>query len=186
MNNWFETRKGLLDRAWHELARGVDEAGATARLPVLATVGADGGPRARTLALRRADSGAGLVDLHTDATTPKNDELRANPLAALHLWLPDITLQIRLRGPIDVLTGADVDADWARVPTFSRGNYGVVPAPGTSIVMADAFDRHPDRTKFAVLRMRVDAIDLVHLGEPHHRRAGFTRADGFAGQWLAP
>lgn len=186
MNDWFATREGLLERAWRELARGAEDGDAAARLPVLATVGADGGARARTLALRRADRAAGGVDLYTDAATSKIAELRANPLAALHLWLPDIVLQIRLQGRVTILTGDAVGADWAEVPAFSRGNYGVVPAPGTPIAEAGGFDRQPDRARFAVLRMAIDSIDLVHLGEPHHRRTRYARADGFAGQWLAP
>ncbi len=85
MNDWFATLDGLLERAWRELARGAEDGDAAARLPVLATVGADGGARARTLALRRADRAAGGVDLYTDAATSKIAELRANPGGAASL-----------------------------------------------------------------------------------------------------
>ncbi len=186
MSEWFDTLEGLLGHAWREMARGARDAQAPTHLVVLASVGDDGGARARTVALRHADRAADIVELHTDVTTPKVAELRANPRAALHLWLPDDVLQIRLRGTVEVRTEPAADADWAEVPRFSRGNYGVVPAPGTPIPRPDAYDRQPDRAKFAVLHLTVDDIDLVHLGETYHRRARYRRQDGWAGHWLAP
>jgi len=90
-----------------------------------------------------------------------------------------------VQAEVTILTGAAVAEAWARVPDPSRQSYGTRPAPGTPIAVALEYDKPADPASFAVLRCAVQAMDIVHLG-PQHRRARFDRADGWAGQWLAP
>ena len=186
MNDGVNTLPALLNMVWTQLERGAGNAQVPARLVVLASVDAQGGPRARMVALRAADRTGASLKIHTDASTQKVRELRANPQTEIHVWIEPVQLQIRLHGTASILTGTQVAGDWSRVPKTSRGNFGVSPAPGTPIPEATAFERLPDREKFAVIDVRLDEIDVVQLSEPVHRRALYTRADGWAGQWLAP
>ena len=101
---------------------------------------------------------------------------------------PNLDATLSLAEAVDIpviLSGGAVAATWARVPDPSRQSYGTSPAPGTPIAEALAYAKPADPDSFAVLRCAVQAMDIVHLG-PQHRRARFDRADGWAGQWLAP
>jgi pyridoxamine 5'-phosphate oxidase len=155
------------------------------RHPTLGTVSPDGWPEARTVVLRAADPVACTLDIHTDLRSAKVAALRHSPRAVLHIWDASAHMQSRIEVEVVILTGGQVAGIWARVPDLSRQSYGTTPAPGTPIADALAYEKIPDPASFAVLRCTVRAIDAVHLGS-HHRRARFTLAEGWAGQWLAP
>lgn len=184
MSDWSKTLTGLHERLWRLLADGAT--GQPAARAVLATLGPDGGPRARMVVLRGADRDAGGVSVHTDLASDKIAELRADPRAELQLWDSGLALQLRLRGEIRIQTGDPVFGTWRDLPDTTRLNYGVTPAPGTPIPAPDAYDRTPDRAKFAVLALRIDEIDAVHLAPDYHRRALFSRKTRWSGTWLAP
>jgi hypothetical protein len=175
----------FLDSAWQHLRRGVADSRSPARYLTFATVSPEGLPEARTVALRHASGAEGIVEVHTDIATPKVQALGVVPHAALHVWLPKAKLQIRLTTSVEILTGEAVESEWAKVPTASRVSYGTEPAPGTPIGDVFAYDKPPVRERFAILRCRVDHLDLVELGE-RHRRAAFRRSDDWRGAWLAP
>lgn len=175
----------FLAEAWQHLRRGVADAKSPARYPTFATVSPAGVPEARTVALRKADPSAAVVDVHTDIETPKVAALRHNPVAALHVWLPRARLQLRLTGEVSIHTGDEVAEDWARVPAASRVSYGTEPFPGEPIDHVYAYEKPMVQARFAVLRCALTHIDLVHL-DTQHRRAEFRRSNGWAGQWRAP
>ncbi|APX11435.1 pyridoxamine 5'-phosphate oxidase [Tateyamaria omphalii] len=175
----------FLEEAWQLLRRGVADSRSPARYPTFATVSPAGVPEARTVALRRAAQTEAVVEVHTDINTPKIAAVRASPVAAFHVWLPKSNLQIRLTTTVAILTGDAVEEAWTRVPPASRVSYGTVPDPGTPIEDVYAYEKPPERARFAVLRCTIDHIDLVHLGE-RHRRAEYVRSDGWAGTWCAP
>ncbi|ATX64643.1 pyridoxamine 5'-phosphate oxidase family protein [Roseinatronobacter bogoriensis] len=182
---WASDLAELHAQVWTRLARGVRVRRAAARHPTLATVSPAGMPQARTVVLRAADSMSATVDIHTDINSTKVTELRANPLAALHVWDGTAHLQLRLEVRATILTGMDVAEIWALVPETSRIAYGSNPAPGQPVTDGLAYVKHPDPACFAVLRLHVQAMDVLHLGRDH-RRARFVRGDNWAGQWLAP
>ncbi|MEL7097522.1 MAG: pyridoxamine 5'-phosphate oxidase family protein [Pseudomonadota bacterium] len=177
--------RAFWDLAWQHLMRGAADARHPARFPTFATVSPDGWPEARTVALRAASQSAARLEVHTDTETAKIRALKAAPRAALHVWIPKADLQIRVQARVEIVTGPAVDTAWDKVPEGSRISYGTQPAPGTAIDHVHAYDKPPDRSRFAVLSCTAEAVDLVELGAKH-RRAGYTRSDGFNGRWLAP
>jgi pyridoxamine 5'-phosphate oxidase len=185
MTDWFATLHGLHAQTWDLLARGVADATHPCRLPTVATVSPDGWPEARSMVLRAADPLAGVVMLHTDLYSSKLASLRATPRAALHIWVADAALQIRLQADVTINSGAGLRALWDKIPDHARQSYGVTPAPGTPIADALDYVKAPDPATFAVLVCRVMQIDLVHLGA-QHRRAAYSRSDDWAGGWLSP
>ncbi len=185
MSNWFETLGGLKSRVWETLARGVAEADHPARLPSFATLSADGWPEVRTVVLRSVSHRDHSLTVHTDLHSEKVRSLRAHPRAALHIWDAEQALQLRLQAEASIAFGADTRALWDEIPDHAQQSYGVVPPPGARIETALDYVKQPDPASFAVLTCRIVAIDVVHLG-PDHRRAQFTRASNWAGQWLAP
>lgn len=171
--------------AWTRLARGVADRHAAARHPTLATVRPDGAPDLRTAVLRAADPQAATLDIHTDLRSPKAAQIAADPRVALHVWDERARLQVRIAASAAILTGDDVAEQWSRVPAASRMSYGSDPAPGMPIPAALDYRPGGDPAAFAVMRLSVVRMDLLHLG-PQHRRAAFSRSDGWAGCWLAP
>jgi hypothetical protein len=185
MTDWSDTLPGIHDRVWQTLTRGVADRHAPGRHLALATVAPDGAPQVRTVVLRAADRTAATIDIHTDLRSAKIAALTANPLAEALVWDPRAHLQIRLSGPVAILTGNDVAPLWARIPDTARVSYGNTPGPGTPIPGPRDHAPGDGAAVFAVLRMAIARIDALHLGDPH-RRAQFVQVDGWAGGWLSP
>ena len=102
-------------RHWYEgaVAAGVLEPEAMA----LATASADGMPSVRFVLLKGIDDRG--VEFFTNYESRKGSELIANPRAALAvLWKP-LQRQVRLEGPVEVLTPEESDAYFA---SRSRGS----------------------------------------------------------------
>lgn len=181
---WAQALDTLYDHAWQRLIRGVHDRHAPARHPTLATVTPDGLPSARTVVLRAADKANGTLDIHTHLHSSKIADLTTQPVAAVHVWDIGQKLQIRLQASVEIVTGPQARAAWARVPEGSRSAYGVH-RPGTPITDSLAYDRQPDPEAFVVLTLRLQSMDILHLG-PDHRRAVYRRDDSWMGQWVAP
>ncbi|MFL4472137.1 pyridoxamine 5'-phosphate oxidase family protein [Tateyamaria armeniaca] len=175
----------FLDGAWQHLTRGVADARSPSRYPTLATVSPEGWPEARTVALRQAVRSRAMLEVHTDVETPKVASLRKAPRAQFHIWIPKSDLQIRISTHVEVLTGADIEDQWAKVPPASRVSYGTMPIPGTAIASVYDYEKPAERSRFAVLHCTMTEIDLVHLGQ-RHRRAVYRAETGWQGTWVAP
>jgi hypothetical protein len=185
-HHWTETTQALWARVWAEIADTTTPRGGYGGLVTLATVSAAGAPELRQVVLRRSDPAVGMVEVFTDATTPKVAEIADNPRVALLIWHAEDQLQIRLRGSAEVITGERVLADWQAIGEAQRGNYGTKPSPGTPIAESGAFGRVPDPARLAILRITLTEIDAVHLARPHDIRACFARARNWQGHWVAP
>jgi pyridoxamine 5'-phosphate oxidase len=165
--------------------RGVADRRSSARHPTLTTVSRDGRPKARTVVLRATDVAAHTLDIHTDLRSAKIDDLIATPFAALHIWDASAHLQVRLEANVTILTGSEVGDIWSRLPEHNQATYGITPAPGQHIEDALGYKKTPAAQYFAVLRLAVETIEVLHLG-PDHRRARFTHSDEWVGTWLVP
>jgi pyridoxamine 5'-phosphate oxidase len=185
MADWRVTLPGLLARVWQTLGRGVADRRGPARHIALATTSPDGAPQVRTVVLRAADAALGTIDIHTDLRSAKVAALRVRPLAEALVWDPRARLQIRLSGEVAILAGPAAAALWSRVPETARPVYGADPPPGTPIPESLAYTTGDGTAAFAVLRLSLARIEVVHLGD-RHRRAAFLRAGGWQGEWLSP
>lgn len=171
--------------AWDQLGRGVAESKHPARTPTLATISANGFPTQRTVVLRAADRLASEIEIHTDALTPKVEELSENNKAALHVWIRKSMLQLRLEVCFDVLTGLEVADRWNAVPPASRISYGTQPIPGQPIRGPFNYEKPAEQARFAVLRGQVQQIEVLYLGTKH-QRALYKRIDDWCGYWISP
>ena len=176
---------GFWAAAWGHLTRGVADRRAPARHPTLATVSLEGWPEARSVVLRAASWSEAMLEVHSDTDTAKMRALRTSPRAALHVWVPEARLQIRVAAEVEILTGDQTTERWTRVPVASRISYGTEPVPGTPIAHASDYATPGAQDRFAVLCCHIRGMDLLELGTPH-RRARFTREDGWKGVWVAP
>lgn len=181
---WAHGLDTLYDQAWHRLVRGVHDRHASARHPTLATVSADGHPAMRTVVLRSADRLKHTLEIHTSLHSAKMADLKRTPLAAVHVWDAGQRLQIRIQAEVQWVTWPDNATTWNKVPEPSRAAYSAQ-VPGTPIADSLSYTRQPDPAAFVVLILHMVSMDLLHLGTDH-RRAVYSRQNGWAGQWLPP
>lgn len=167
----------LVQRIWQELARATQDRHHAWRTPVLATLGLDQHPNARTVVLRQARQPTDELVFFTDGRSPKVAELQAQPQATLVFWIPQLRWQLRVSARLQVLTsGLEVDAAWARVgQSASAGDYLTNQAPGRPLVGGGAPPDLPgDRPAhhLAVVVARVETMDWLALGlDGQHQRA---------------
>lgn len=171
------------------IARALGDRGPDARHATLATIGPDGWPEARTVALRHADLGARWLVIQTDLATAKVSAIRHLPRAEVHVWHPETCLQLRARCQVTLRAGPDVAAEWQGMPPAARQSYGKSPPAGTAIDDSLAYRVTADPAALAVLDLRVDRFDLLYLGTVHRRavfEAGTADTDGWNGRWISP
>ena len=177
-----------LEAIWRALAEAAASPGSPLRTPTLATVAADGSAQARTVVVRSAAPPE--LTLHTDARSPKVEQLRRDPRAALSFWDPERQVQIRAVGRCERELDADAIAEaWKQVPASNRLNYRTALPPGSPVPSADAVD-HADGDggeQFALLIFTVDELDWLWLDRGGHKRCRFDlRGLQATRQWLVP
>jgi pyridoxamine 5'-phosphate oxidase len=187
-----ETLDEISVRAWELLSEAPALRESPLRLGTLATVDADGAPRARTVVLRAA--GVGWLEVYTDARSPKVAELQREPSAALCLYDPQRQLQLRLGGRISIHQGDEASAEaWRAAGIYARRDYLAPLAPGTPLDDPREGDpAEPDANQgssenLAILRLEVDRLDWLALNRSGHRRAELRREEGtWSARWLQP
>jgi hypothetical protein len=180
------TEPEIRQQTWMELERATQDRHHEWRTPVLATVGKDGTPNARTVVLRDADATLQSLQFFTDRRSPKISELVHQPAAMLVFWSKRLNWQLRVRAELAVqTTGLQVDAVWDRLgQTAAAADYLSLDAPGDDLPVGqtppgDAKGMH----HLAILVAKVQEIDWLELRRSGHRRAAFGKDTW---QWLVP
>lgn len=185
-----ETPEEIRRHVWMELSRAVLDRHHAWRTPVLATVGGDGQPNARTVVLRRVDASLATLSFFADSRSEKMAELLTQPKAMLVFWSTRLNWQLRARVSIEMHTsGTAVEAVWERVKqSAAAGDYLSAQAPGQKLLAddvaggaakSDANVQH----HLAVLTAQIEEMDWLELARGGHRRARFG-AQAWA--WLTP
>ena len=182
-------------RAWFEAARaaGVHEPEAAA----LATASPDGRPSVRIVLIRGIDERG--ISWYTNRESRKGRELAANPRASVAFHWAPLERQVRLEGPVELLSGEESDAYFAGRPHGSRiGAWAsrqgtVIPdAAYLDAQVAQYAARYPDAVPrppyWGGYLLRPDAVEFWQ-GRPsrlhdriHHVREG----DGWRTERLSP
>lgn len=178
------TEAEIRHRIGLELQRATKDRHHEWRTPVLATVGLDQLPQARTVVLRQADASLSQLQIFTDHRSPKVAELTASPHAMLVFWSTRLSWQLRVRTLATVqATGPEVEAVWGRLSqSAAAGDYLSACAPGDAMptghteTTADAGLQAPHH--LAIITLQVQDIDWLELARSGHRRAVFS-----AEQW---
>ena len=168
------TEPEIRERIWTELQRATQDRHHDWRTPVLATVGLDGLPQARTVVLRQADAALARLHIYTDSRSPKVAEVTAKPGATLVFWSQRLSWQLRVRASMSVQTcGPEVRAVWARVSqSAAAGDYLSAGAPGDALQAAPAGSGDSAGSHhLAILTAQVQEIDWLELARGGHRRA---------------
>ena len=181
----FQKLDDFLDFGWAQIYRGKADKKSPARHPTFLTSSADGVPRARTLVMRRSDRENNQIDFHSDTASSKMLDLKKNPRAGIHIWIPKAQLQIQMEVVVEIKVGNITIPYWNNVPTNSRVTYGIIPSPGTVIESHNAYNYSPDQKRFAVLVCHINTIQLLLLGVKHIL-AHYKKTNNWQGEWLSP
>jgi pyridoxamine 5'-phosphate oxidase len=185
-----------LFQEWFAAARAAEPDDPTAM--ALATADAAGRPSVRMVLLKAADE-RGFV-FYTNLTSPKSDDLRANPRAALCLHWAKLERQVRIDGRVEPVSDAEADAYFASRPRLSqlgawaskqskpmKGRFELEQAVAATAVRFNigTVPRPPFWSGFRVVPER---IEFWHQRPfRHHDRQLFVReGDGWREQWLFP
>ncbi|CAG4920808.1 unnamed protein product [Acidocella sp. C78] len=157
----------------------------------LATTGADGGPRLRSVVLRGRAAQGGQITFHTDARSAKFAELSRDGRAALLAYSHAAKLQIRIEGRVTLHhDDEEASAIWRALPEGARQIYRAELPPGTEAA-ADRLDQtlslEAAARHFAVCHLRPALYDVLWLRPEGHRRAIGTLdgAGALAARWVA-
>ena len=166
---------------WRPLLRGARQRegrSPQARWLQLATLGADGAPRVRTLVFR-GWAGPAELDLLTDRRSSKSAELSAEPRVELCWLLPKARSQFRLRGQRLVMPPQAIEEasqqHWQQLHPGARSLWGW-PEPGAPFETdadfpAELADGSPMPACFELVRIAIQQVELLELtGHPHQRR----------------
>lgn len=195
----------VLDSCWNGLEVAARDRRHPWRLPVLATLAADGSPASRTVVLRHVDRAAPSIACHTDARSPKVLEVASEPRISWTFYDPQAQVQLRVRAMATVHLGRAEDPialeRWERTSLSSRRCY-LAPNPPSEASDAPSanlpeglLDRSPvpgedlpGLANFAVIATRPIAFDWLLLRASGHRRARFVlEGDGSpAATWVEP
>jgi hypothetical protein len=177
MNPQNLTETEIRHRTWIELERAAFDRHHEWRTPVLATVGQDGTPSARTVVLRQASVKSQSLQFFTDRRSQKTDELIHQPSAVVVFWSKRLNWQLRVRVEIDVqTTGLPVEELWKRIrQSPAAGDYLSADAPGSQLPAQSAEPGNGNGVHhLAILVSKVQEIDWLELGRGGHRRATFA------------
>jgi pyridoxamine 5'-phosphate oxidase len=157
---------------WFADARAREKSDSTAM--ALATADPQGRPAVRMVLLKHVDE-RGFV-FYTNLESPKADDLRDNPRAALCFHWAVLERQVRIAGRVGPVSAAEADAYFATRPRLSqlalRFPVGVVPRP----------------PYWSGYRVTPEVIEFWHERPfRHHDRQRFTReGEGWRHEWLFP
>lgn len=181
MKAMIEAPDEIRQRIWMELSRAALDRHHEWRTPVLATLGLDGMPNARTVVLRYADADALTLGFYADSRSKKIAELAQQPQATLVFWSTRLNWQLRVRVSVSARTsGPQVEAVWAKVKqSRAAGDYLTLAAPGDKLTAAEkahaVVNAQANRPHhLAVLNAKVNEIDWLELARSGHRRARLT------------
>lgn len=106
------------------LARWFDEARRTSLhnpgAVIVATVDADGNPRARTVLCRGIESDRGAFVFYTNRNSAKGRQLAARPHASAVFYWDPLARQVCASGRVELTTEAESDAYWVTRPRLSQ------------------------------------------------------------------
>lgn len=94
-------------------------------------------------------------------------------------------LQVRMDATAKLIQGKEAREVWESLPLASQLTCGKTPPTGTVIKDSLAYEIEVNPDKFTIVRLAIDRMDVLHLGEMH-RRALFQRNTGQFGQWCVP
>ena len=151
------------------IQRGVVDRKSPYRLPVLST-SVEGNVSQRIVVARGFDEKNLQLIVFTDNASKKYQQLQINSKCALLFWDPRKKLQIQVNGKANFIK--EKDMYWNNLSDRQKKEYVINPIPGSKIESAQSYNYDSEETRFAVLSIQFDHIDMLQLSSDGHKRAG--------------
>jgi len=179
--------------AWSSLEAATNDAQSGFRFINLCSVDAAGHPQARTVVLRRVDTGARLLEIHTDTRSPKWLELSRNPTVTILGFSASTRVQLRVVGSVRLhAAGSDpAEKAWSELSAWTRSTYAGGPPgdePGNEESVSAGAEAD-GKAFFGVVWFHAESLDWFELRRADNRRALFEYSDLGAlvvARWINP
>ena len=196
----WDSLEDVLHGSWAMLERGAGYFNDPFHWPVLGTTGMDGA-NLRTVILRQFILPDRLLICHTDARSPKVQQISKSPKTSWLFYHPKKMIQLRILGNATLhMNDQFANEQWERVKLPSRLNYSADKPPGTPIdepssgltslltnKVGELFESEGSRANFMSISCRIDHMDCLMLNLLGNRRARFDwDHDNLSSSWLIP
>ena len=145
----------------------------------------------RVMVLREFDLKKRLMRFHTDYRASKIQQLSENPSVSVIGYDPELKVQIKLGGKIDIHYDDVTQKAWEGSSNRSKKCYTV--KGGSSKKINDPveydiqeFDPESGYKNFAVLLFSFKSLEYLYLKRSGHRRAIHTWDSALDSNWLVP
>ncbi|MBX4883842.1 pyridoxamine 5'-phosphate oxidase [Rhizobium bangladeshense] len=178
---------------WSSLEAATNDPQSGFRFINLCSVDAAGRPQARMVVLRRVDTAARLLEIHTDTRSPKWLELSHNPFATILGFCASTRVQLRLVGAVRLYSPGSELAEkaWSELSTWTRSTYAGGP-PGNELGNDESVPAEVEadgKTFFGVVSFHAESLDWFELRSADNRRAvfGYSHLGAvMAARWINP
>ena len=142
--------------------------------------------------LREFDINKRIMRFHTDYRAPKIKQFANKSIATVVGYDPNIKVQIKLHGKINVHQNNDISQKaWEASTNRSRKCYSV--RGGSSKLIQNPneydikeYDAEDGYKNFSVLIFSFDSLEFLYLKRSGHRRAIHSWDDDLVSSWLVP
>ena len=146
----------------------------------------------RVIVLREFDINKRVMRFHTDYRAPKIKQFSNKSIATVVGYDPNIKVQIKLHGKINVHQNNDISQKaWEASTNRSRKCYSV--KGGSSKLIENPneydikeYDAEDGYKNFSVLIFSFDSLEFLYLKRSGHRRAIHSWDDDLVSSWLVP
>ena len=146
----------------------------------------------RVMVLREFDINKRVMRFHTDYRAPKIKQFSNKSIATVVGYDPNIKVQIKLHGKINVHQNNDISQKaWEASTNRSRKCYSV--KGGSSKLIENPneydikeYDAEDGYKNFSVLIFSFDSLEFLYLKRSGHRRAIHSWDDDLVSSWLVP
>ena len=146
----------------------------------------------RVVVLREFNKDKRYLRFHTDVRAEKIKQFKKNNNASILGYDPEIKIQLKLQGNIEVHHNDEVTySAWEDSTTRSKKCYSVEGGSTMSIENPAEYDIKDGNIEdgyinFAVLLFRFSSIEFLYLKSSGHRRAIHSWDDELKSTWLVP
>ena len=146
----------------------------------------------RVMVLREFDIKRKIMRFHTDYRAPKIQQLSKYPFATVIGYDPNLKVQIKLHGKIEVNYDNEITSKaWAGSTNRSKKCYSIKGGSSKHIKDPNEFDiqeyeAENGYTNFSVLIFTFDSLEFLYLKRSGHRRAFHSWGDNLESNWLVP
>ena len=162
--------------------------------PVLSTF-SDSKINSRVIVLRGFDPVKRTLRIHTDSRSRKIKDISENSDATLLGYDPDLKIQLKLHGSIDIHYQDNIaDLAWRDSQEMSKVCYSISESPGKEIddpgnydVDSENININEGYKNFAVINFHFNSLEFLYLRSSGHRRSIHVwEAEELISSWMVP